>query len=79
MNRKDWFEVAKLVVIWLALVCLFGLIFAGLWIYTSPALTVFVGVAIVLFILFHTRRFRDWWSRADKDWEDALFSDVDDD
>lgn len=74
MNRKDCFEVAKLVIMWLALVSLFGLIFGAMWIYTGPALTIFVGGAIALFLLFNTPGFRRWWSRADKDWEEALFS-----
>lgn len=78
MNRKDWIGLIKVFFIWLALVCLFGLIFATMWIYTSPALTIFVGGAIVLFLLFHTPRFRRWWSSAEKDWEDALFTDDED-
>lgn len=75
MNRKDWFELIKVFFMWLALVCLFGLLFATMWIYTSPALTIFVGCAIALFLLFHTPGFRRWWSSAEKDWEELLFHD----
>jgi len=73
MNRKNWFEVAKLFVMWFALVCLFGLIFATMWIYAGPALTIFVGVAIVLFLLFHTPMFRKWWQKSEEEWKEELF------